>query len=569
MSYPMTPQIDAARADALMRRTRLNTASPYQVAIFDHVDTNVGRVRRGNPTNLVVQAVAGSGKTTTIVAAARLIPEGTTAQFLAFNRHIALELKDRLPEGVECRTLNALGMKIIAKYLSSDKSQGGGRVDIDHDKVWKIIRRLYTKFEVKEYGADVKWLVGMCKSLGIVPSSVAADLQLVSLDGRDDSDGSLNAIVEHFDYPVSYDTLPTVFRMAREVLATSCQELRTLDFDDQKYLPVVMRPGGRPMHTFPFQVTMVDEVQDVNAVDIALIDLASTRVQEWGLRRYGKSLVIGVGDDHQSIYGFRGADTMAFQRFKTHFDAVELPLSITYRCAKSIVRYAQEVYSDIEFAENAIEGEVNTGIAEYDHQIFKTGTDMVICRNNAPVVQMAYRLIAKGIPVYVAGRDIGKNLLVVLEKIEAHTTVELAHGLDDWYETQKEIILSRNPDDEAGVERLSDRYQTMMVFVKANTDGFAASVIKAVKDLFHTEEKEPEGKQSKREARETVVLSTMHKAKGLEAERVFILDSQLLYRFAVPNTWQYTQEKNLDNVARTRAKSYLGLISSKGWKKVA
>jgi len=108
MSYPTNSQIDTARVEALVRRTGLTTASPYQVAIFDHIGSNIELVQGSSPTNLVVQASPGSGKTTTIVAAARLIPEGMTAQFLAFNRHIALELKDRLPKGVETRTLNGL-----------------------------------------------------------------------------------------------------------------------------------------------------------------------------------------------------------------------------------------------------------------------------------------------------------------------------------------------------------------------------------------------------------------------------------------------------------------------------
>lgn len=93
--------------------------------------------------------------------------------------------------------------------------------------------------------------------------------------------------------------------------------------------------------------------------------------------------------------------------------------------------------------------------------------------------------------------------------------------------------------------------------------------MKAIQDLFQTESYGNEEDFNQNASRGKVVLSSMHKAKGLEADRVFILDYALMYRFSVPGTWQHTQEMNLDYVARTRPKEYLGWISSKGWKKAA
>lgn len=564
MAYPMTPgENDFGR---LIARTGLTTASPFQAAIFNHVDTNLALIQQGGPVNLVVQAVAGSGKTTTIVSAAKLIPQTMTALFLAFNTDIARELGNKLPDGVESRTLNSLGLKIIGKYI---KGLTGTWPEMDASKVWKIIRNLYSRHEVDNHGVDVNWLVGMCKSLGIVPSSVADDLELVSLNGRDDSDESFEGILEHFDHHIDFEYRRTVFRMTREVLSHSCQDLSVLDFNDQKYLPVVLRPSSRPLNTFPFQVVMVDEVQDVNDVDIALIDMVTTRVQKQAQRRYGMSMVIGVGDENQAVYGFRGADTQAVSKFRAHFDAIDLPLSITYRCAAAIVRCAQEIYPTIQAAPNAIEGEVNRAVGEFDHTLFSPGDDMIVCRNNAPTIELAYKLIARRVPVFVAGRDIGKNLLAVVERIEADTTVELVEGLETWYEKQYTVIVRKDPDDEGAIERLNDRRDTIMVFVNSNTDGRAATVVQDIKDLFHTEAKGNEDNYNKRASQGKVVLSSMHKAKGLEADRVFILDYGLMYRFAKPGSWQYTQEKNLDYVARTRPKKYLGFIGSDDWKKAA
>ncbi len=565
MSYPMTQ--DPRRAAELVAKSDLLNASDLQIAIFDHIDTNIRALRSKNgPTNLLVQAVAGSGKTTTIVAAARLIPARLKALFLAFNKRIADELASKLPEGVRAMTLNKLGYVIIGKYL---KDQGLRWPDVEENKVWRIIRRLYTKPEVKNYGADVNWLVGMCKSLGIVPTSVAEDMELVNIGEYDDSDDSFIDIIDHFDHHIDLEHQRTVFRMAREVLATSCSELGTVDFNDQKYLPVVLRPAGRPLAAFAYAVVMVDEVQDVNAVDIALIDLVTTRVQVNAQRFCGVSMVIGVGDDNQAIYGFRGADTEAVARFKAHFGCEELPLSMTFRCGAAIVRSAQEIYPTIQAAPNAIEGEVHQNLGAYDHTLFQPDTDMIVCRNNAPTITLAYRLIARKVPVFVAGRDIGRGLLNVIERLEAVNTLDLTEKLNEWYDKQKLVILKANPDDEAGVERLNDRYSTLMVFVKANIDGRVESIVRDIQELFQTESKGDEDAHNERASRGKVVLSSMHKAKGLEADRVFILDYGLMYRFSVPGTWQHKQEKNLDYVARTRAKSYMAWIDSKGWKQAA
>ncbi len=487
--------------------------------------------------------------TTTIVKAANLIPTTLKAVFLAFNKDIATELKSRLPQHVDAMTLNSLGWKICKRYADG---LAGRRVDFkdftNGFKIHNILRDLYTKADVKNYGADVRWLIGMCQSLGIVPSDHP---NVTGANGLDDSDASFEYILELYDYFISYPIRPTVYRMVREVLTATIEKFEkdfVINFDEQKWLPVVHHGVGRIPGMFKYDIVIIDEVQDVNAVDIGLV--------KGILKKNG--IVVSVGDRRQAIYGFRGADIESTEKFKEAFNAIELPLSITYRCGSKIVDLAKSIYDEIEAAPNAHEGEVNY-FSEYGPGVFSLG-DMIICRNNAPLVSFAYKLIANRIPVFVKGRDIGRNLLNILDKIGAQDVEDLATQLNIWLNQQIRIAHEENPDDEGAIQRLKDKYETLMVFIHGNADNKVDTVRREIEDLFST--KTHEG-QDEALMKDKVVLSTIHKAKGLEADTVFFLDSFLMYpKHIKPGTWQEVQERNLEYTGVTRAKYSLNFIST-------
>ena len=520
----------------------LSTASHYQTDIFDHIGEQLIAYKEGKPVrSLMVKAGAGSGKTSTIVAAAQMIPVNVRAIFLAFNKDIATELGRKLPKHVHSKTLNSLGWGICKRF--ADGVNGSPIEFKDFTNGYKhhnIIRELFTKPEVKEYGVYVRWVVSMCQSLGVVP---AGRDDVVGVSEYDDSDADLNAIVERFAYDLPLPIRTKVFAMARVVLNKTIDNVIQVNFDEQKYFPVIMpeMAGLAPK----YDVVMIDEVQDVNDVDLALIKMI--------LKPNG--LVVGVGDNRQSIYGFRGADTQATAKFQAAFNADELPLSISYRCASRIVAEACKIYPELEAAPNAIEGVVSN-MGTYDNVVFEGG-DMVICRNNAPTITLAYRLIADRIPVFVKGRDIGRNLISVIEKIDAVDVPDLARELRDWVRIQESIIRENNPDDEDSVQRLNDRYDSIMVFITHNTDGLVKTVIADIEELFSTRTKDSD---DERLMEGKVVLSSIHKSKGLEATRVYILDRFLIGMRATTGSWQMEQENNLAYVATTRAKEALHYI---------
>src|SRR5690349_8278760 len=100
------------------------TPTPEQSAIVDFI--------RSNPTtNLMIEAVAGAAKTSTVVLAAQHIGPEFSPLAIAFNKRNAEDLQSRMPGHFLCATLNAIGHRAWANAR-------GKRLVVDDDKLFKI-----------------------------------------------------------------------------------------------------------------------------------------------------------------------------------------------------------------------------------------------------------------------------------------------------------------------------------------------------------------------------------------------------------------------------------------------
>jgi superfamily I DNA/RNA helicase len=259
--------------------------------------------------------------------------------------------------------------------------------------------------------------------------------------------------------------------------------------------------------------------------------------------------IIAVGDPAQAIYGFRGADSSAMDNIRDEFVCQTFPLSISYRCPRKVVALAQRTVADIEARPNAPEGTVKC-LPEMALSDF-TALDLVVCRNTAPLVTLAFRFLRAHKPVKVMGRDIGEQLVSLIQKMRASDLEQLAERLDEYTNKEVEKALAKRQEQKA--ERLTDQRDSIMAIIEGLPvdQQSVYEVIATIRKLFSDDSN---GGRT--------TLSTIHRAKGMEAHTVYILDKHLMpSRFAVQD-WQKTQERNLWYVAVTRALDSLYFIDS-------
>jgi len=258
---------------------------------------------------------------------------------------------------------------------------------------------------------------------------------------------------------------------------------------------------------------------------------------------------------HNSIYSFRGAHTEAMDVLATEFSADELPLSICYRCPKKVIKLAQEVVPHISCPETAEEGHVRRFVG-YNGSIFKGG-DLVVCRNNAPIVSLAFSLLAQEVRVQIRGRDIGRGLIKIIEDRKADSLADLDEKLKEWQD--KQIEKFNKKDDQQKIDGLMDKMNVIAIFRRAPHVQTVHHLISKIESMFKDTLDS-----------NTVTLSTVHKAKGLEFDRVFVLNRNL-FEFKSKKKRRESdlqQEKNIRYVAFTRAKKELLFIELDDFDKV-
>lgn len=253
---------------------------------------------------------------------------------------------------------------------------------------------------------------------------------------------------------------------------------------------------------------------------------------------------------HNSIYGFRGAMQDSMHQIGKRFHCNALPLSVSYRCPKRVVAKAREWVSHILPHDDAPEGIVEYA-GDWLVKDFQAG-DAILCRNSAPIITIAFLLIRNKIAAKVVGRDIGQGLVKLVEKMKAKTLVDLDARLALYRDRE----VKRAKGNEAKIGALDDKLATIRVFMdEAGPHAGIQTLINSIEALFG------EGG----EMRGMVTCSTVHKSKGMEFERVFVLDAELYMpsRWA-RQPWERQQEDNLCYVAATRAKRELRYISTEG-----
>lgn len=487
--------------------------SPQQAAFFNWARNGTG--------SCVLEAVAGAGKSTTLLHSISLF-RGQVA-LLAYNKKIADELKEKLAKAghdwkkAQAGTTHSFGFSAYRKAVPN--------VKVDDNKCDKILdANLFETSPLFQHRSKILQLVSLAKQAG------------VGLLHRMDSNAWYD-LVDHHDLAASdedeYFPVDEVVRMAKTILSRSNELGDIVDFDDMIYLPLLKR-----VRFWQFDVVMVDEAQDTNETRRALVRAL--------VKKGGR--VVAVGDRHQAIYGFTGADNDSLDRIRRDFNAIELPLTTTYRCPKAVVRFSQQWVSHIEAHSSAPEGSVSSMLLDDFLQTpGLSHEDAVLCRNTRPLVELALRLIRGGVACRVEGRDIAEGLKKLALRWKVKTLEKLEERLDTHLEKQRTALLAKKQESKLAV--LEDTIETLLVLIRscqAAQQHSVQDVVIRIDSLF------ADGNAK------VLTLSTIHKSKGREWNRVFWLDRQNTCPSKwARQEWQQEQELNLQYVAATRAKSEL------------
>lgn len=492
--------------------------SRYQEAIFQFVQHGHGHG--------VVDAVPGSGKTTTLLKASAYVPAKARTLFVAFNAHIAAELGAKLKAAhlpMECSTLHSLGKRQL------------GNTRLDDKKYRQLSKEYLLSYDVVEPAAvtSLKLLVDFCRYTLTEPTP-----------------DNLLSLIAHYDLPIDLlDTQwPIIARGVKPVIEAGIALARagTIDFADMIYMPVVLGVSC-PQYDYLF----VDEAQDLNAAQLALV-----------MRCCKRGRLLFVGDMRQAIYGFSGADTHSIDTITKRTQASRFPLSICYRCPSRVVALAAQVFPGIESAPEATEGEIVVIKDGQFGECVQPG-DLVLCRTTAPLVERCLRLLRAGIRATVRGKDLGKSFLDLLTKLRKRPDFffEKLSEIAEAYRREQVQALSQLADAEMKLATLHDKLDTFQALLEAyrnqQSSGWQLSGFEHYIAAFFTDEEN---------GRKLVMFSTVHRAKGLEYDRVFLLRPDLFPHPAAKSDWQQEQEYHLEYVALTRAKQALffvgGLINN-------
>ena len=477
------------------------TWSPQQTAIFNFFKTGRG--------NLVVRARAGTGKTTTIIEAVKHAPQDKIL-LAAFNKRIATELTNRIgsTSNVEAKTLHALGFAFIRRQWKDVKVDAS--VDVDRARVV-----CGGKNAPDEMVVIVKKLAGLLKNV----QPFATDFE------------SIIPVAEQFDcipdeewQQDGWDAerICSLAIAARDA-AKERDEHGRISFDDMVFIPLA-NDFARPW----FTLVCIDEAQDMNYAQLLLAQRACKRIGR----------IVVVGDDAQAIYGFRGADSDGIDRLKHELNATELGLTVTYRCGKKIVDIAAKMVPDFRAHADNADGTIDGCDNEKLLEAAQPG-DFVLSRKNAPLMPLCLAFLKRGVRARIEGRDIGAGLRAIVIKFKARSVPQFIERVQGWAAKQTARI-EKLTDATAREDRLAQiEDQTEMLIALAEGCVSVEEILRRTDTLFGDSEGAPPA----------IVCSSVHKAKGLEAERVFILVDTLRSGSR--------EERNIFYVAVTRAKAHL------------
>lgn len=460
--------------------------------------------------NVRINASAGSAKSTTIIEGARRLPSRTSATMMAFNKNIKKELESNAPSHLFVRTFHGAGFSLI-KSVNRE-------VDLDEEKGERIAQAVAGENAPRRVVNAVKNAAKFFK-LNLVEDQTRGE-EILEDNGIQTPELDPGELTE----------------MALRAMSIAKDDLDTVDYDDQIWLPIVL--NIRPK--FKNDIVFVDEAQDMNESQLRIVQLYA-----------GAGRTVAVYDPMQAIYEWRGAGGDSFQRMISSLNVPEFRLSICFRCPKKVIEHARQFVPDMTPRPNAPDGTVGYLHKGQFLKKLRPG-DVVISRTNAELIKSCTAALRQGIRSNIVGRDLGRMLTAMVTRSKASTIEGLRAWTVEWAAREVKKRVDRGLD----TAHILDRAACINAFAEITSS--ISDMQAKIANMFDDSD------DSRR-----VLFSSTHRFKGLERDRVFLLwGTYMRKRPVIENdreVWEVPQEeKNLAYVAITRSRSELYYVDTKG-----
>ena len=495
---------------------------------FSVEQENIFNFAKNGIQNLIVQAVAGAGKTTTLVECANRIDESKKVLLLAHNKSTRDTLKNRIGNrpNVKIYTLHGLAYRMFMEHFEMTPN-------IDDDKY-----RNHINHNIENLASDT--YLALPGPLKLSYKSNLFDIINKARHNLKQSEKEIKKLaIKKYAIPLVADEC----EMAAKILKWGMDNRDIVDFQDLIWFPYEF---GYFTRKYTADVIMLDEAQDASLAQQDVVSRCFTRTTR----------LFAFGDKDQTINSWCGSDTEAFENLndsdKFRRPAIELPLTTNYRCGKKIIEYAKKFCdNNIHAVETAPEGIIRHDVSLSE---VKSG-DMVLCRISAPLMEVYRRGVQQGKKIYFRGEELGKNLILDADCAQGSTIAEIILSMkrkliSTWdFLTQQSGLEPKETMTDNRIVSLIDTIKTMENLPK--TVETRKDLEKFVKDVFSDEGKEG------------IQLSTIHRAKGLEADNVFIICPSLIPSKLAVLDWQKEEERHLQYVMCTRPKLSLNFVNEK------
>lgn len=455
-----------------------------------------------------LSARAGTGKTSTIKLALELAPKPLDCTVIAFNKQNQEDLQKALGGRIRVATLHSLGFAALRQFMPG--------LELNTGKLFELTKQHRLKGRnPRQRFSDTMRLVSCAKNWGLVPSRPQGKKPSFKPGLVPDTPESWLALVDHFElWEADLEAAREILQESNELFWTQHQ----IDFDDMVYLPVALG-----LQVFSSSLMLVDEAQDLSPLNLRMLQKTPAKI--WY-----------VGDPFQCIYTWRGSD----EDVLTSLNLPELPLTTCWRCDQAIIRQAQRYVPDIKARAEAEPGQVQLYSEMPDWQAEPPA--VVLGRTNAALIKLALEMRASQKQVCILGRDLAKTLAGILEEFKGNTRARLLEETQTWFNKMSD----RYPHKQL---EFRDLARCLQAFIQ-EYHGVPA-ILRELGRLF-SDDPLPGA----------WILSTIHKAKGREWPRVWLLNWS---GSGLSQPWQVKEDRNLRYVATTRAKHFLGIIDETAW----